>query len=300
MEDLFGHRQRPIMPKTKALEDYIYQGQPIDKKDMNFSLEDYDPILAEKEYLKSNNAVIVLGTGIPKIEPYTYESISGSYRRLRKTGLDDIQVLIDLDAETFNKIACRIPSEYVAISPASFLMLNKCIEMVAVLSDGFMADTLEAVSEVCSTEFDIDRANQRFLEISEKLGSICDNVLVENQNRVNECYQIGSSPEGQLAMGQSDFEYSMNLLATALQRSHQLDTDILNITCFTQNIIANCMRIERDYNQFTPLGRPTLGKLSRFARDVEKVPQVLDLLLHVMVETCGFANTMIGLKNRQA
>lgn len=308
MEDLFGHRIRPIMPKTKAVEDHIYNPQPSDRddyrgiKDTDFSLECFSVGLEEQGYLKSGiRPLNVMGDGVPKIDPYTYESIGNSCRRVRLSGQDEIQELIELTGEQFAAISCRIPEEYQNITYDAFKLLSVAVSSVATLSDRVMAETLEAIAEVCSTEFDAAVAVKNLLDINETLESVCDAVLVDGRNQGTGCYPIGSrSNEAQLQMVQEDFEASMQLFKETLARIGDIEKDILNITCHTQNIIAHCMRIEGSYDQFTIEGRPTRGKLARFARDIEKVLVVLDTFLYTLLYTCEFTNAIYGIKNRMA
>lgn len=308
MEDLFGHRIRPIMPKTKAVEDRLYNAQPSDYddfrgiKDTDFSLECFTPSLEERGYLKSRpNQLNIMGQGVPKIEAYAYESIGNSSRRIRLSGQDEIQELIELTGEQFAAISCRVPEEYQNITHDDFKFLRDVVSSVVTLNNSVIADTLEAVAEVCSTEFEPAIAMKNFLEASESLGSVCDTVLVDGHSNGTGCVPIGGhSKEIQLQMTQEDFEASMILLKETLPRTGDIKEDILNITCNVQNIIAHCMRIERDYEQFSIEGRPTRGKLARFARDIERVFSVLDIYLYTLLYTCEFTNTIYGIKNRTA
>lgn len=308
MEDLFGHRVRPIMPKTKAVEDQMYNTQPSDRedyrgiKDTDFSLECFSVGLEERGYLKSGSRPLnIMGDGIPKIDTYTYESIGNSCRRIRLTGQDEIQELIELTGEQFAAISCRVPEEYESITYENFKLLSVAVSSVVTLNNSVIADTLEAISEVCSTDFDAVVAVKNLLDISESLESVCDTVLVDGRNNGTSCYPIGSrSNEIQLQMTQEDFEASMIILKETLPRTGDIKEDILNITCNVQNIIAHCIRIERDYEQFSIEGRPTRGKLARFARDIERVFLVMDNYLYTLLYICEFTNTIYGIKNRMA
>lgn len=305
MEDLFGHRIRPIMPKTRAVEDHMYHKSPADQhdyrgiKDTSFGLEDFEPALKERGYLKSHTGPIeVLGAGVPKIDPYTYESISSNCRRIRKPSFEDITALTKLSADQFQRISSKVPNDFINMTPSAFTFLRDSIATVSVLTETFIDDVLEATSELCSTEFDVQIALTTFTQVSEKLGSLCDEVLVEHNHRVNECYHVGGKLEGQLYMGQEDFEACMLSFSESLARTGNYEKDVLNVSCKVQNIIGHCIRIEREYNQFTPVGRVSKGKLSRFAKDVEKVLFVLDRYTSILLETCNFVNIMVGLNNK--
>lgn len=307
MDDLFGHRQPVHMPKTRAVEDRLYQAIPSDFddyrgiKDTDFSLEDFKESFEQRGYLTGRPITpYVLGSFLPKIDLYVYESIGSSYQRLHLPGFDDLQLLTEMDAETFNKIACRIPTEYSKLDVALFNRVTLMCETVERWNDGLIADVLEAIAEVCSSEYEIPVALKNFETVSAQLETMCDEVLVDNENRANSVYAIDSTKEAQLQMVQEDFDAAMTILKELQQHTGTLGQDILNITCLTQNIIGHCIRIEGVYGQFTDEGRPTKGKLTRFARNVEKILQVLDTYLHHLVQVTNFANAMIGLKNRLA
>lgn len=302
MEDLFGHNRRPLMPRTAELERTIYHNSQSEAedyrgiKDMDFGLEVFSMALEKRGYLKSTTRTLdLLGTGIPKIDSYIYESITTAHGRLFIPGFDDIQRLIDMSGDDFESLANDVPSDYAYMSPLRFKYLNDLAVAVETLNQTMIDEVLQAVAEVCSTEFDISTALTNFASVGDKLEGLVDDILAEQRNCGNEIYIGGGNNKTRLHMVQEDFEATMVCFKETLPLTEYLDKQVLNISCKVQNIIGHCIRIERDYGQFTDEGRPTRGKLGRFARAVEKVPYLLDRYLQTLVDTSMFVNTIIGL-----
>lgn len=299
MEDLFGHNRKPIMPRTREIEEHMYRGIPSDAedyrgiKDMDFSLEDFAMGL-EQGYLKSNSSFMNLfGSTVPKVDTYFIEEIDSQWRRLNTIGLDDLQILHDLDAETFEKAACNVRGSVTRVTPNTFYMFRDATTAVERLSDGIMDDMLEAISQVCHSDFEPEKAANRFIEQAQILEGICDEVLLKHQGRYDEVVCLEDGTE-RLNMVQTDFDMCVTLLTEYLPRNNNLDKDILNIACKLQNITAHCIRINKDSEQYKPIGKPSLGKLSRFAADIEKIPSIIGSLMHSMSICCNLMNSILN------
>lgn len=308
MDDLFGHRNVEIMPKTKALEAQLYKETPADRedyrgiKDMSFGIEEFQSEIENRGYLNAKpGPPILLGSGVPAIDSYIYTSIKLSYDRIFKPEFDEITKLKNMSGDDYKDIVNVFPSSSPNLTIDTFEKLEFMTTNFHILTDGLVDDVLEAVSEVCFTEFDVGISLAAFRKTSAVFEELCDNTMaiLQETERGSGSREI-SFYEGttRLNILQEDLDASLDLYTKVWERLGQLDRDVLNLLCKVQNITAHCIRIERDYNQFTPLGRPTKGELARFASSVTALVTIIDMYLNTLQMASNFVNVLIYLNDK--
>lgn len=308
MEDLFGHNRKRIMPKTAEVESYIYHSIPSDRddyrgiKDTSFGLEDIDsPIIKQGSLSGNSNVLTLLGSGIPKIDPYIYNSISSAHGRYREIDLEELSLLSKMTGDEFKGISTKLPANVPNLTMTEFKNLRNMLTAVVNIADKQIINTLEAVSQICSTEYGIEESLKYFLDTASELSSLVADVTAENRDVDNNLRYVGEDNNQlvQIEMVQEDIEAAIIVYRDCIDHINNLRFDITRILSYIQNIVAHCIRIEEVYNQFTPMGRPSKGRLATFASDIEKIPHILEMCMYSVLSTTRYLDAIILLnKNR--
>lgn len=274
MEDLFGHRRQK---KTE--------------ENLSVSLESHSEFPGNHRSIKSHGRSSVLfSTFVPRIEGYELESLNELYASIPVTDVTQFEKLRSMSPENYEKASKNMYVELADLMPRHFDNTRAAVHSVGDLSRVLIDDILQSISEVCDGSLDGDVVKRKFKDVSYKLTGLLDDIFYERETNGLLHHRDEKST---LKMVQMDFDECVVTAKEALVCSADMDKMILNIVCKVENIKAHLIRINMVYDQYTEVGRPTRGALTRFCKDIERIYELLRITLHLLNRTSEFMNTMI-------
>lgn len=283
MDDLFGHRRKPIMPKTQHLEAHLL-GTPCDTK-LGIGLED---ILGSPQIPERRNEL--LGSQVPKIDMYLYEGINDYYRTYTCVSNETLKALKELNNDDFKQMCLNVEVNGNHISIATIEQLTAHLKAVTQLSESLMDEILTSIGGVCNTDVDPAEAVVSFKQHAVMFSEVLDESTVVYGLSLGNHGMSYSKPS--VSIEQSDFEHMVTLMLECNQLAINLDDSTLKISCVLQNIIAHCIRIENDRLQFTSEGKPSKGAMARFSKDVTMIPQLMLNTYCLLQTSADFFNAL--------